>query len=76
MLRNHENEFKICCLYGGVSVYHQEEELKNNPDVVIATPGRLVHMISEKKLNLEVVENFVMDEVDQMLDMGFEKDID
>lgn len=55
---------------------NQLQLLRGKQDVIIATPGRLVHMLKEETLTLKQVENLVLDEVDQMLDMGFEREID
>ena len=58
-------------VFGGVSLNKQIEILRGGVDVVVATPGRLVDLIERKALTLSKVEVFVLDEVDQMLDLGF-----
>ena len=58
-------------VFGGVSLGKQVEILRGGVDVVVATPGRLVDLIERKALTLSKVEIFVLDEVDQMLDLGF-----
>ena len=60
------------CAYGGSSIKPQLEELSFAPDVLIATPGRLLTMAREKFVDLSRVESLVLDEADRMLDMGFE----
>jgi ATP-dependent RNA helicase RhlE len=58
-------------VFGGVSLGKQVEILRGGVDVLVATPGRLVDLIERRALTLSKVEIFVLDEVDQMLDLGF-----
>jgi ATP-dependent RNA helicase RhlE len=58
-------------VFGGVSLGKQIEAVRNGVDILVATPGRLVDLIERKALSLSKVEIFVLDEVDQMLDLGF-----
>ena len=58
-------------VFGGVSLGKQIEILRGGVDVLVATPGRLVDLIERKAVTLAKVEIFVLDEVDQMLDLGF-----
>jgi ATP-dependent RNA helicase RhlE len=58
-------------VFGGVSIGKQVEILRNGVDVLVATPGRLVDLIERRAVTLANVEIFVLDEVDQMLDLGF-----
>ena len=58
-------------VFGGVSLGKQVDILRGGVDVVVATPGRLVDLIERRALTLSKVEIFVLDEVDQMLDLGF-----
>ncbi len=58
-------------VFGGVSLGKQIEAVKNGVDILVATPGRLVDLIDRRALTLAKVEIFVLDEVDQMLDLGF-----
>jgi len=58
-------------VYGGVSIGKQIEILRGGIDVLVATPGRLVDLIERRAVTLAKVEIFVLDEVDQMLDLGF-----
>lgn len=62
-------------IYGGVSQKRQEEALKRGVDVVIATPGRLLDLMNQGIISLSDVKYLVLDEADQMLDMGFIKDV-
>ena len=65
----------MALLYGGVKYGKQLEELKNNPDIVVATPGRLLDHIQQGNLSLGKIEILILDEVDRMLDMGFVEDV-
>jgi ATP-dependent RNA helicase RhlE len=58
-------------VFGGVSIGNQIRAVSNGVDIVIATPGRLVDLIDRRVLSLAKVEILVLDEVDQMLDLGF-----
>jgi len=62
-------------VYGGVSQRPQEQALRKGVDVLIATPGRLLDLMGQGLIDLSVVEVFVLDEADRMLDMGFIPDI-
>ncbi len=62
-------------VYGGVSQRPQEQALRKGVDILIATPGRLLDLMNQKIIDLSVVEIFVLDEADRMLDMGFIPDI-
>lgn len=66
---------KYGVIFGGVGQSAQVRLLKSGVDVLVATPGRLLDLISQKHLNLSKVEVFVLDEADRMLDMGFMRDI-
>lgn len=62
---------KTAVVIGGASSYVQVNQLKHNPHIVIATPGRLIDHIREKKYTLEKINMVVLDEADRMLDIGF-----
>ena len=62
-------------IYGGVSQSAQVNSLKTGVDILIATPGRLNDLIGQGYIKLDAIEVFVLDEADQMLDMGFLNDI-
>ena len=66
----------IFTLHGGVEQDVQIERLQKGVDVLIATPGRMFDLISQKKLSIHAVYNLVLDEADRMLDLGFLKDIE
>ncbi|KAJ3090847.1 RNA-dependent ATPase [Physocladia obscura] len=63
------------CLYGGASKYDQKQLLRSGPDIVVATPGRLMDFMGESECDLTDVGFFVLDEADRMLDLGFEPNI-
>ncbi|MBT5916580.1 MAG: DEAD/DEAH box helicase [Opitutae bacterium] len=65
----------MALLYGGVKYGKQLEELGNNPDIIVATPGRLLDHIQQGNLSLGKIEILILDEVDRMLDMGFVEDV-
>jgi ATP-dependent RNA helicase RhlE len=62
-------------IFGGVSQLHQTIALKKGVDVLIATPGRLLDLMSQGFINLRHLQIFVLDEADRMLDMGFIHDV-
>lgn len=65
----------IVCLHGGVEQDPQIAKLKKGVDVLIATPGRMFDLVSQKHVKLTKIEILILDEADQMLDLGFYKDI-
>ncbi len=71
-----DREFNITAVYGGSDIKKQINILNSGPDIVIGTPGRVKDLIKRKKLNLTVIDYFVLDEADEMLNMGFIKDIE
>jgi len=62
-------------IYGGVNQRRQEIALQANPDLLVATPGRLLDLLHQKLVHLDHVTHFVLDEADRMLDMGFVHDV-
>jgi ATP-dependent RNA helicase DeaD len=66
----------VTAVYGGVPIGGQIRDLKTNPQVVVATPGRLIDLLERKAISLDEVEYVVLDEADEMLNMGFREDID
>jgi superfamily II DNA/RNA helicase len=70
-----QKEIKMCLLVGGTDMYRQYRDLKQNPAIIIATPGRLSDHLRRKSVNLNRVDILVLDEGDRMLDMGFEPQI-
>ncbi|EKX45601.1 hypothetical protein GUITHDRAFT_71226, partial [Guillardia theta CCMP2712] len=70
-----EAQATCCCLYGGVPVGPQKAAMKQDPKIVIATPGRLVDLMSQDSCDISKCGYVVLDEADRMLDMGFEPQI-
>lgn len=68
--------FHVLPVYGGSSIDTQIKSLKKGVQVVVATPGRLIDLIERKAINLNKVQFVVLDEADEMLNMGFREDID
>lgn len=66
---------KVLPVYGGSSIESQIRSLKNGVHIIVATPGRLIDLIDRKVAHLETVGNVVMDEADEMLNMGFTESI-
>lgn len=66
---------KSTVIFGGVNVNPQIAKLHHGVDIIVATPGRLLDLISQKEVNLSHIEILVLDEADRMLDMGFIHDI-
>jgi ATP-dependent RNA helicase RhlE len=62
---------KVQCIVGGTSVGKDRNKLHRGTDILVATPGRLLDLIDQKALNLNGIEVLVLDEADQMLDLGF-----
>jgi len=67
--------FKHTVIFGGVGQNRQVKELSRGVNIVVATPGRLLDLLNQRKLTLKTIEFFVLDEADRMLDMGFIHDI-
>ena len=72
----HMRGFRTTAVYGGVPISGQMRDLKANPQVVVATPGRLIDLLERKAISLDHVQYVVLDEADEMLNMGFREDID
>ncbi|MHA0857440.1 DEAD/DEAH box helicase [Paenibacillus sp. CMAA1364] len=68
-------DVKCTAIVGGVSQKVQERALNHGADIIIATPGRLIDLIGQKRIDLQYVEIVVLDEADRMLDMGFIHDV-
>jgi superfamily II DNA/RNA helicase len=69
-------EVRVLPIYGGRAYEPQIEALKNGIDVVVGTPGRLLDLAGQKKLDLAHVRTLVLDEADEMLDLGFLPDVE
>ncbi|HOI88266.1 MAG TPA: DEAD/DEAH box helicase [Lentimicrobium sp.] len=67
---------KIASVYGGASIELQIKQLVEGPQIIVATPGRLNDMIRRKRVDFSHVKWAVLDEADEMLDMGFQEEVD
>jgi ATP-dependent RNA helicase DeaD len=68
--------FNIVAVYGGASISEQIRKVKRGAQVIVATPGRLIDLIDRRAINLATVKYVVLDEADEMLNMGFKEDLD
>ncbi len=72
----HLKSVQTVAVYGGASIVYQMQQLKRGAQVVVATPGRLIDLLQRKAVNMARVSVAVLDEADEMLNMGFKEDID
>ena len=66
---------RVAVVYGGAKIENQIKQLQKNPQIVVATPGRLMDHYKRKTLRLDKVKTVILDEADRMLDMGFFDDV-
>lgn len=66
---------RVISIFGGVRFDNQIRKMKRGADILVATPGRLLDMLRQRKLSLEALEMLVLDEADRMLDLGFAREI-
>ena len=66
---------RVAVLYGGAGIGGQIKQLERKPQIVVATPGRLMDHYNRKTIRLDKIQTVVLDEADRMLDMGFFKDL-
>jgi ATP-dependent RNA helicase DeaD len=71
-----QNKPNIVPVYGGSSIMDQIHRIKKGAHIVVATPGRLLDLINRKAVKLKTVTRVILDEADEMLNMGFKEDID
>lgn len=71
----HGKRARVLSVFGGQDISRQIRALRNNPQIVVGTPGRILDHIKRKTLKLDGVETLVLDEADEMLNMGFIEDI-
>ncbi|MFO7722886.1 MAG: DEAD/DEAH box helicase [Bacteroidales bacterium] len=67
---------KICPVYGGADIVRQINKLKDGVHIVVGTPGRVLDLIKRKVLKVQQIQWLVLDEADEMLNMGFQEDLD
>jgi len=71
-----ERNVRVTTIYGGASIRTQMDELKRGVDIVVGTPGRVIDLINRKRLDIRNISYAVLDEADEMLNMGFVEDIE
>ncbi len=74
-LAHYMPEVRIACVYGGQPIQKQFDRLAKGPQIIVATPGRLMDHMKRRTVHLSSVTRVVLDEADEMLDMGFYKDV-
>ncbi len=74
-LLTHFQGIRVAVLYGGAGIGGQIKQLEKKPQIVVATPGRLMDHYNRKTIRLDKIQTVVLDEADRMLDMGFFKDV-
>ena len=74
-LLTYYNGIRVAVLYGGAGIGAQIKQLEKKPQIVVATPGRLMDHYNRKTIRLDKIQTVVLDEADRMLDMGFFKDV-
>lgn len=74
--KNKKDHIAVTAVYGGTSISLQIRDLKKGTHIVVATPGRLIDLIERKAINLSNIHYVVLDEADEMLNMGFKEDIE
>ena len=74
-LLTYYNGIRVAVLYGGTGIGGQIRQLEKKPQIVVATPGRLMDHYNRKTIRLDKIQTVVLDEADRMLDMGFFKDV-
>ena len=71
-----DKNIKVLAVYGGASIEQQIKKLKSGVDIVVGTPGRVMDLMRKKILKVDSLDYFVLDEADEMLNMGFIEDIE
>jgi ATP-dependent RNA helicase DeaD len=76
LFKQHKKGIQVTAVYGGASIMQQMRDLKKGTHIVVATPGRLIDLIERKAIDLENIKYVVLDEADEMLNMGFQEDVE
>ncbi len=76
LFKKHMSGIHVVAVYGGTSISMQIRDIRRGVHVIVATPGRLIDLIERKAINLEQIKYVVLDEADEMLNMGFQEDIE
>jgi ATP-dependent RNA helicase DeaD len=76
LFKKYQKGMNVVAVYGGASIGMQIRDIKRGVQIVVATPGRLIDLIERKAINLGEIQYVVLDEADEMLNMGFQDDIE
>lgn len=76
LFKKYSKGITVVAVYGGTSISMQIRDIRRGVQIVVATPGRLIDLIERKAINLEEISYVVLDEADEMLNMGFQEDIE
>jgi ATP-dependent RNA helicase DeaD len=76
LFKKHTSGLHVVAVYGGSSISQQIRDIRRGIQIVVATPGRLIDLIERKAINLDEIKYVVLDEADEMLNMGFQEDIE
>jgi ATP-dependent RNA helicase DeaD len=74
--KKYTTSVNVLAVYGGTSISMQIRDIRRGIHIIVATPGRLIDLIERKAINLEKIKYVVLDEADEMLNMGFQEDIE
>ncbi|MDR1679195.1 MAG: DEAD/DEAH box helicase [Prevotellaceae bacterium] len=72
----YQKDIKVVPVYGGENIITQLRQLDVPPQILVATPGRLIDLMERRKVNLSAIDFLVLDEADEMLNMGFQEDLE
>ncbi len=75
-LARHMGRLTIVPIYGGANIVTQIKQVAAGAQIVVATPGRMLDLLSRRKIDVSAIDWLVLDEADEMLDMGFKEDLD
>lgn len=78
-LKNYSKQMrgvKVVAVYGGSSISGQIKDIRNGAHIIVATPGRLIDLLDRKAIKIDQIQTVVLDEADEMLNMGFQEDIE
>lgn len=76
LFKQHKKGIQVTAVYGGAPISQQVRDLKKGTHIVVATPGRLIDLIERKAIDLQNIKYVVLDEADEMLNMGFQDDVE
>ena len=74
--KNSDNEYRVLSIYGGTDIGLQLDALRDGVEVVIGTPGRVIDLLERRALSTSDLRHMILDETDQMLNIGFQEDIE